>query len=489
VTASATSARGEKVAIIGVACHFPEAPSIQRYWSNLRAGRDSTRVVPSSRWDPALYYDPVPRKPGKTSCKRGAFLDEIELFDPGYFGISETLAEQTDPLQRQWLEVSMEALADAGFGRRDLWGRAVGVFAGAKAGNFYQKLAHRKKDTAVGTGQNFIAAHLAHFCNFHGPNLVVDTACASALTALHLACQSLAAGESELALAGGVDILLDHDCFVAMSAAQVLSPDGRCKTFSEDADGIGIGEGCGVLVLRPLHKALAEGNKIYAVIDSTAVNNDGHTMGITTPNPQMQRALIETALRKAQVDPRSITYCEAHGTGTLIGDPIELQALTEIFARGTASRQYCGVGSAKTNIGHLLNASGVAGLIKVLLSISHRELPPSLHCQTPNPRFRFAESPFYVVRSLQRWDGVDGVHRAGVSSFGFGGHNAHVIVSDQDVPQDRRADLSPRADMPVFNRRRFWPEPAVGAPPRDRAAPHFEEDDALDFLQSRLPPS
>jgi acyl transferase domain-containing protein len=457
------------------------------YWHNLRAGRDSIRLAPSTRWDRDKYYSPRAGELGKTSCQHGGFLDDIESFDPEFFGISEALARQLDPLQRQWLEVSVEALADAGFAPRALAGRSVGVFAGAKSGNFAQKLAGRGKDTAVGTGQNFISAHLSHFCDFHGPNMVVDAACASALTAVHLACQSLALGESELAVAGGVDILLDQDCFVALSAAQVLAPDGRCKTFSEAADGIGIGEGCGVVILMPLERAIAEGRKVYGVIDASVVNNDGNTMGITTPNPELQRALLQRALELADVPVRSVTYCETHGTGTLIGDPIELKALTAVYAGATADEQFCGVGSAKTNIGHLLNASGMAGLIKVLLSLVHKELPPTLHCAVPNPRFEFERSPFYVVRAPEPWRGHEGVRRAGISSFGFGGHNAHLIVSDRGIPDAQLADLRPRSPRPEFKRRRLWPEQPV-APTPERGI--VEEswlaraDDGLSFLQA-----
>ncbi|MCP4995199.1 MAG: KR domain-containing protein, partial [Gammaproteobacteria bacterium] len=276
----------DKIAVVGLACHFPDAPTIQQYWTNLMEGRDSIREVPGSRWDIKQYYQPQSYQVGKSISKWGAFLEGIEEFEPEYFGIAEALAPQIDPLERQWLEVSAEALADAGYSRPDLWGQAVGVFVGSRVSNFANKLDNPQKDALVGLGQNFIAAHLAHIYNFKGPNMVVDTACASSLTAIHLACESLKRGESAVALTGGVDILLDEAPFLGLSAAQVLSPDGRCKTFDETANGIGLGEGCGVLVLKLLEQAIADGNKIYGVIEGAAINQDGNTMGVTTPNPE-----------------------------------------------------------------------------------------------------------------------------------------------------------------------------------------------------------
>jgi acyl transferase domain-containing protein len=277
---------------------------------------------------------------------------------------------------------------------------------------------------------------------------------------VHLACQSLRSGESELALAGGVDILLDESVYLTLSESRALARDGRCKTFDEKADGFVPGEGAGVVLLKPLRKALADGDRVYAVIDATAVNNDGHTMGITTPDPAGQRAVIQAALRAGGVDPRTIGYVEAHGTGTMIGDPIELRALTEVFSASTERKGFCAVGSVKSNFGHLLSAAGMSGLIKVALSLMHRELPPTLHCQTPNPRFRFEASPFFPNTQLRPWEPLEGVRRAGLSSFGFGGTNAHALVSEAPANQSPlRAPLPPV----VFSRKRYWLEKAVPA--------------------------
>ncbi|WP_437581596.1 beta-ketoacyl synthase N-terminal-like domain-containing protein [Sorangium sp. So ce887] len=459
---------GERVAIIGMACHFPEAENIAEFWANLRSGTDCMREVPSSRWDWRQHYAPG-YVHGKSATKWGGFLPSIEEFDPAYFKIPESQAPEIDPLQRQWLEVSVEALADAGQSKELLWGKRVGVFAGARAGAFASKFAKQLPAAFVGTGQNFITAHLAHILNFRGPNMVVDAACASALTAIHLAVQSLRLGESEIALAGGVDILLDEAPFVAMSINKILSPEGRCRTFDSRANGIGIGEGCGVLVLKPLRRAIADQDKIYGVIDGSAVNNDGNTMGVTTPNPEAQRDVIRAAIENAGVHPETISYVDAHGTGTLIGDPIELKGLSQAFASRTSRKRFCGVGSVKSNVGHLLSAAGAASIIKVLLAMIHRQLPPSLHCEQPNPRFNFEESPFYPVQALKPWTHDGQVLRAGVSGFGLGGNNAHILVSNEGVPADLVASMAPKGERVVFNRRRYWPADSVsdGQPPDD----------------------
>ncbi len=451
----------EKVAIIGMACHFPDAANIYEYWENLKLGRDSIREVPKSRWDWEKYYDTQGGEKGKSISKWGAFLEGIEAFDPGYFNISEQLAPKIDPLQRQWLEVSIEALADAGYEKKDLWGKQIGVFAGARTSNFADKLDKSSKGKIIGGGQNFITAHLAHICNFKGPNMVVDTACSSSLTAIHLAVRSIQSKEAEIALAGGVEILLDESVFIALSGEKILSPDGRCKTFDTSANGIGLGEGCGVLVLKSLNKAIADNDKIYGVIDGSAINNDGNTVGVTTPNPEAQRQLIGAAIADANITPDTISYIEAHGTGTVIGDPIELKALTQILSEHTMRKGFCGVGSVKSNIGHLLNAAGVSGIIKVLLAIIHQQIPPTLHCDNPNPRFNFEESPLYLVRGLQDWSSENQVLRAGISAFGLGGNNANIIVSNQGVPDTHKASMVPRGNKVVFKRKIYWPEMAL----------------------------
>ncbi|WP_160395836.1 SDR family NAD(P)-dependent oxidoreductase [Paenibacillus sp. MMS18-CY102] len=433
-----------RIAIVGLSCHFPDAPDAASFWSNLANSKDSIREIPVERW--------------KGRGENGAFLEGIENFDAGYFKVTESLAVQMDPLQRQWLEVSAEALADAGYSKSDLWGKQVGVFVGARTGAFARKLRGSKSDTIIGTAQNFIGAHLSHIYNFKGPNMVVDTACSSTLTAIHLAARSILSGECEAALAGGVDIL-DESVYEALDAAKVMSPSGRCKTFAADADGIGVGEGCGVLLLKRLEDAIASGDKIYGVIDGSAVNNDGNTMGVTTPNPDAQQELIEQAITSAGVGPETIGYVETHGTGTLIGDPLELKGLTRIFSRYVSDKQICGVGSVKTNIGHLLSAAGAASVIKVLLAIIHEQLPPTLNCDVPNPRFKFEESPLFPVKQLMDWKPKQGILRAGISSFGLGGNNAHILLSNEGVPEALKATLQSKLPMPAYNKQRYWPEP------------------------------
>ena len=459
--AAARQAEEHRVAVIGLACQFPDAPDIARFWENLCAGRCSIREVPRSRWDVGRFYSPRPA-PGKSISKWGGFLDDVESFDPGAFNIAEDLAPHVDPLVRQFLETSLQAVRHAGYERAEWSGKRVGVFVGSRVANYAERIEKLHRSSIVGTGQNFIAAHLSDLFNLRGPSLVVDSACSSSLVALHLAARSLLSGETDFAVAGGVDILLDELPYLNLSEGRALSPDGLCHTFDERANGFVPGEGCGVVILKSLARASADGDRIYAVLDGSAVNNDGHTMGITTPNPAAQREVIESALAAAGVSAASVGYVEAHGTGTMIGDPIELKALTQVFRGATEARGVCGVGSVKTNIGHLLSAAGIASFIKVVLSLHHGRLPATLHCHTPNPRFEFARSPFYPLTEACDWtrpaDG--GARRAGISSFGFGGTNCHVIVSEAPAPAAadgvaRRAPLAP----PVFRRRRFWLEP------------------------------
>ena len=449
----------EPIAVIGMACHFPDANNIGEYWNNLKEGKDSLKEIPPSRWNIDAFYAPE-KTPGKSYIKIGGFIDNIEDFDPQYFKIPEALAIQTDPLERQWLEVSAEAIQDAGYEKNQLSGKQVGVYAGSRVGNFRQKLSNEDlhKDFIVGTGQNFITAHLAHIYNLKGPNMVVDTACSSALTAIDLAVKDLRLGVTEMAIAGGVDILLDEGHFVALSTASVLSKDGRTKAFDEKADGTGLGEGCGVIVLKKLSDAIANGDKVYCVIDGTSVNNDGSTMGITTPNPKAQLALIESAIANGNIDRSTISYVEAHGTGTLVGDPIELKGITAVLAKNNDQGIKCAVGSVKTNIGHLMSASGVAGFIKVAMAISAKQLPPTLNCDTPNPRFDFDNAPVYPIQELQSWEGVSGIRRAGISAFGLGGNNAHVILSNEGIPQENSVSAPFNTTNIPFNRSRYWPE-------------------------------
>ncbi|WP_434347952.1 beta-ketoacyl synthase N-terminal-like domain-containing protein [Myxococcus virescens] len=461
----------EPIAVIGMACHFPGSPDLEAYWRTLREGLDHIREVPASRWRTSDFYSSK-HQPGRSVGKWGGFIEGIELFDPDTFQIARADAPCVDPLMRQFLEVSVQCLQHAGYARAEVAGRKVGVFVGSRMSGYATRMPAPTRNGVIGSGQNFIAAHVSHFLDLKGPGMVVDTACSSSLVSLHLACQSLYSGESELALAGGVDILLDEAVYLTLSESRALSPDGRCKTFDERADGFVPGEGAGVVLLKPLRKALADGDRVLGVIDATAVNNDGHTMGITTPNPLGQRAVIEEALRRGGVEPSTISYVEAHGTGTRLGDPIELKALTEVLAPGGGRPGTCAVGSVKSNFGHLLSAAGVAGFIKVVLSLMHRELPPTLHCTAPNPRFSFESSPLFPNTSLREWTPLEGVRRAGISAFGFGGTNAHVLV--REAPEGARPLRAPLPPV-VFSRQRYWLEAPArserGAPPAAPPAP------------------
>ncbi|MBF0442950.1 MAG: SDR family NAD(P)-dependent oxidoreductase, partial [Oligoflexales bacterium] len=446
----------QKIAVIGMACHFPGARNKEEFWNNLKNGVCSITEVPRSRWDIRKYYSPVNQR-GKSISKWGGFIDDIEYFDPGYFNLSSDEAPYIDPLIRKFLEVSVNTFNDAGYSKKDIGGRKVGVYVGSRVGNYSEKAREYIKSSIIGIGQNFISAHISHFFNLEGPSIVVDSACSSSLLSIHLACQSIISGECKMALAGGVDILLDEKSYIILSEGQALSPDGRCHTFDEKANGFVPGEGAGAVLLKSLDEALNDGDRIYAVIEATAVNNDGHTMGITTPNPEAQSKVIREAIVKANVNPNSISYIEAHGTGTMIGDPIELKALTRVFAEFTNERQFCDIGSVKTNIGHLLSAAGIAGFIKLALSIQNKIIPPTLHCEKPNSRFKFENSPFHPSIALKKWKPKEGVRRGGISSFGFGGTNAHIIVCELD-PGISRGNEKVRVPLGYakFNRKRYW---------------------------------
>ncbi|MDC0708549.1 SDR family NAD(P)-dependent oxidoreductase [Stigmatella sp. ncwal1] len=465
---TAPASRG-LIAVIGAACRVPGAADLESFWENLRTGRCTIAEVPRSRWSVEELYRPTHEK-GKSISKWGGFLDDIEYFDPSYFGIPEEDAAHVDPLIRLFLECCDQTLRNAGYAKTDLWNRRVGTFVGSGTSTYGSRILVPSRGTATGLNQNFIAAHAAHVFNFKGPNMVVDTACSSSLTSIYLACQSLLAGECEVALAGGVDLLLDEVPYLKLSEAKALSPDGRCHTFDIKANGFVPGEGAGAILLKPLERAIADGDRILSVIEACAMNNDGHTMGLTTPNMQAQQEVVQSALEKAGVSARSVTYVETHGTGTMIGDPIELKGLTHVFRRDTADNQFCAVGSLKTNIGHLMLAAGIAGFIKVTLSLQNKLIPPTLHCDEPNPRFSFDTSPFTPALSAREWVPYQGVRRAGISAFGFGGTNCHILVRDFDPTllaeyQVRRSPLPP-AD---FRKKRYWfDKPAAIAPSRPK---------------------
>jgi acyl transferase domain-containing protein/acyl carrier protein len=423
-----------QIAVIGMACRFPGAPDIPSFWALLRDGRSAFRTITPDRWDIEAWYDPDSAKPGKMNARSAGLLDRIDEFDPGFFGISPREASQMDPQQRLALELAWEALEDAGATTAALRGSRTGVFVGV-VWRDYESVA-RKAGAEItlhsGTGQasSIVANRISYALGLQGPSLALDTACSSSLVSVHLACRSLASGESSLAIAGGVNVILDPDTMVALSKFGGLSPTDRLCAFDARANGFVRGEGGGFVVLKSLSRALEDGDAIYAVIRGSAVNNDGASNGLTAPNPQAQEAVIAEAYSRAGIRPLEIDYTEAHGTGTPLGDPIEAQALANSLGRQRSPDRPLIIGAVKTNIGHLEGAAGVAGLIKLVLSIRHRQIPPSLNFQTPNPHIDFEASHLRVPKSLEPWPEPGKTAVGGVSAFGWGGTNCHVVVEE-----------------------------------------------------------
>ncbi|MGK4000891.1 acyltransferase domain-containing protein [Sorangium sp. So ce1024] len=445
--AFAAAAEGEPIAIVGVACRFPGAPSPSGFWRLLREGVDAIAEAPRSRWDADALFDADISAPGKMNTRVGGFLDSIDQFDPQPFGISPREAVHMDPQQRLMLELSWEALEDAGIAAGEIKGSPTGVFFGV-AWMDYAMLVHRAgpealtQHSAVGFHHSIVANRVSYALGLEGPSLSVDTACSGSLVAVHLACESLRRGESTLALAGGVNLNLIPESTIGVAKFGALSPGGRCFTFDARASGYVRGEGGGVVVLKPLARAIRDGDPIYCVIRGSAVNNDGASNGLTAPSPAAQEALLRAAYARAGVDPAAVHYVEAHGTGTLLGDPIEARALGAVLGAGRPAERPLLLGSVKTNIGHLEAAAGVAGLIKVALCLRHRELPPSLHFETPNPHIPFADLGLAVQRALGAWPEPGRPAIAGVSSFGIGGTNCHVVL---EGPWPAEAELLPLA--------------------------------------------
>lgn len=431
-------AQREPIAIIGIGCRFPGgANNPEAFWQLLHTGSDAIREVPASRWDVDAYYDPDPDTPGKMYTRQAGLIDQVDQFDTQFFGISPREALSLDPQQRLLLEVSWEALEYAGLAPDKLVGSQTGVFIGISANDYTHMQTKRDDlnhiDAYVGTGGTFsvAAGRISYILGLNGPALAVDTACSSSLVAVHLACQSLRSGQSNLALAGGVSLILSPDASVYMAKAKALAPDGRCKTFDENADGYGRGEGCGVIVLKRLSNALADGDNILAVIRGSAINHDGRSSGLTVPNGSAQQNVIRAALADAgDVAPHEVNYVEAHGTGTPLGDPIEVRALAAALGKGRPNDQKLAIGSVKTNIGHLEAASGIAGLLKLVLAFQYQEIPRHLHVQELTSHVDWDSLSVKVVTESTPWLKGDNRRLAGVSSFGFSGTNAHVLLEE-----------------------------------------------------------
>ncbi|MBU8894069.1 type I polyketide synthase [Corallococcus sp. M34] len=435
------AAQEEPIAIIGMACRYPGgAHCPTRYWRVLREGQCATRQVPPERWDADAYYDENPDAFWKMATRHGCFVEQrIDQFDAPFFNLSPREAAMLDPQQRLLLETAWEALENAGIAADRLGGSATGVYVGVITGD-YGRIPFQRVEPAdlpyMGTGNDmsFAAGRLSYVLGLQGPSMVVATACSSSLATTHLACQALRARECDLALSGGVSLMVFPDTSIVLSKMRATAPDGRSKTFDAAADGFGRGEGCGMLVLKRLSDALRAGDPVLALVRGSAVNHDGQSGGITVPNGPAQEKLLRQALASARVSPRDLDYLEAHGTGTPLGDPIEVRAIDAVFGGDRPAQAPLLIGSVKTNIGHLEAAAGVAGVMKLVLALQHEELPAHLHLRTPNPRIAWDASRVAVVTRRTPWPRGARRRLAGVSSFGLSGVNAHVILEEAPAP-------------------------------------------------------
>ncbi|MDE1483371.1 aminotransferase class III-fold pyridoxal phosphate-dependent enzyme [Xenorhabdus bovienii] len=415
----------EKIAIIGMSGRFPQSDNLTQLWQHLANGDDL--ITATDRW-------PLPAQDenGRPLCREGGFLTDIDKFDARFFNVSDSEATYMDPQQRLFLEEAWNALEDAGYAGVQNGKNQCGVYVGCTAGDYSRLFQSEPPAQSFwGNASSVIAARISYYLDLKGPAITVDTACSSSLVAMHLACQALRNKESDLALAGGVYVQSTSEFYRASNRAGMLSPTNRCHTFDETADGFVPSEGVGIVVLKRLHDALKDGDHIYGVIRGMAINQDGATNGITAPSAASQMELERQVYDRFNIDPADIQYVEAHGTGTRLGDPIELEALTKAFRQDTDKTGYCAIGSIKSNLGHTITTAGVAGVLKVLLSMQHRQIPPSIHYQRGNPDIDFHNSPFYVNDTLKHWNTAEGKKRlATVSSFGFSGTNAHMVIED-----------------------------------------------------------
>jgi acyl transferase domain-containing protein/NADPH:quinone reductase-like Zn-dependent oxidoreductase/acyl carrier protein/SAM-dependent methyltransferase len=425
------------IAIIGIGCRFPGGINdTEAFWKVLAEGRDVVSEVPADRWNVERFYDPEPGIAGKSIAKRGGFLDAIDQFDPQFFGISPREAPYIDPQQRLLLETAWEAIEDAGVVLNLEHGTDIGVFVGVSH-NDYQNIQGGATDRAgisahspTGSAHSIAANRISYCLNLKGPSMSMDTACSSALTAVHIACEQILAGRCKMAMAGGVTVMITPDGFIGFSQAGMLSPDGKCKAFAAEASGFVRGEGAGIVLLKPLPQALADGDPIHGVILGSALNQDGHTNGISLPSPEAQAQLVRDACHDAGIQPSQVGFVEAHGTGTAVGDPIEATALANALCADRAADAPLAIGSVKTNLGHLETAAGIVGLIKGLLVLKRRQIPASLHFKNPSTHIDFTALKLRVPTELEPFPKTEGSRIVGVNSFGFGGANAHVILAE-----------------------------------------------------------
>ncbi len=432
-----TIKKNNDIAIIGLDVNFPQAENYNEFWDNLINEKDSIRSIPSNRKEEIENYVKLVECGREYQYREIAYLDDISGFDYEFFHLSPKEAALMDPNQRLFLQCVWKTIEDAGYGENQITGSRTGIYVGYKStlSNVYydmiRLLEPQELDlAAVGNKTPVIASRIAHILDLKGPNMIIDTACSSSLVAIHLACQALRQGECENAIVGStrLDILpLENQ-----NKLGIESKDGRTKTFDLQSDGTGGGEGVAAVFLKPFNKAVEDGDHIYAVIKGSAINHDGHAIGLTAPNASAQEDVILRALKSAGITADNLSYIEAHGTGTKLGDPIELEGLTKAFTKFTDQYQFCGIGSVKSNIGHLDNCAGMAGLIKAVLALQNKKIPASLHFYSPNPEINFILSPFYVCEQSQSWE-TPGIRRCGVSAFGLSGTNCHIILEEAPV--------------------------------------------------------
>ncbi|MEU9384144.1 beta-ketoacyl synthase N-terminal-like domain-containing protein, partial [Streptomyces sp. NPDC048279] len=447
----------EPIAIIGLSCRLPQADGPEDFWSLLCQGADVISEVPADRWDGESLYDADPAAPGRTNSRWGGFLDRVGDFDPGFFGIAPREAAAMDPQQRLLLELAWQAVEYAGIIPDSLRASRTGVFIGAMRDS-YSTLTYRQgleaisQYTMTGLNRAVLANRISYVLGLQGPSLSIDTGQSSSLVAVHMACESLRTGETTMALAGGINLDLGPESFVEATKFGGLSPDGRCHTFDAEANGFVHGEGGGLVVLKKLSQALHDGDRVLGVIRGGAVNNDGGGKTLTTPDRSAQEELLRLAYERAGVDPVAVRYVELHGTGTKVGDPIEAAALGAVLGVDRSADSPLEVGSVKTNVGHLEGAAGIVGLLKVVLSLVHGELPPSLHFQTPNPDIAFESLRLKVRVTGGPWpDGTESDQPllAGVSSFGMGGTNAHLVLEQAPGSVESTPDTTSQAGETV----------------------------------------
>lgn len=444
------------VAIIGISGIYPGSKDLEEFWTNLELEKDLITEIPPNRWNHKEYYSENPSTPNKTNVKWGGFINHVDKFDEKFFNISPTEAELMDPQHRLLMETTWKAIEDSGYKASELWGRNIGVFSGVQFSDYKEILGEGTEIKAqIGTGNahSMLSNRISYLLNLKGPSESIDTACSSSLVAIHRAVKSIQSGESELAIAGGVSLIISPSTFVATGKLGVLSPDGKCKTFDKSANGYVRGEGVGTLILKPLNKAIEDNDNIYAVIKGTIESHGGRANSLTAPNLEAQGEMIIKVYEDAGLEPDTISYIEVHGTGTQLGDPIEVKGLKKAFSelanrRGKELKRtnYCGLGTVKTNIGHLEPASGMAGITKLILALKNKKIPKTLHLKEINPYIELEDSPFYIVDKTTKWErlidekGDKIPRRGGVSSFGFGGTYAHVILEEYETPINNYSD-------------------------------------------------